>query len=266
MPDWETAEWSPTETSALPGYETAIDRVHQRLQSRERTPTLIGPEAANLSSDSFDAFSNALRDKDYVEMYGYHLYNFDEGTSMSETIPYLRKIPESYGNKPNLMTEYSGLSWMKTARLINNVVEEANAAGYVYRELMWAANSDQEGTDNAMITVESSGAYDTTPFYYVMKHFAKHVDEGYQRIDVTSEDESLSTTGYMNPAGDQLTLVVVNPFGWKNVDLSVETGSIEGVTAVQSIDGNFYQEMDAAVDEPLSLVQNSITTIVLDLS
>jgi glucuronoarabinoxylan endo-1,4-beta-xylanase len=264
-PDWETSEWRPTETSEYPGYATALDRVYQRLQSRENAPTLIGPEAANLSSSSFDAFASALRDKDYVGMYGYHLYNFDESTSISETEPFLRKIPESFDDKPNLMTEYSGMGWLKTAELINNVVVEADAAGYIYWELIWADN-DQGGADNAMITIDDAGEYERSPFYYVLKHFAKHVDEGDRRIEVRTEESSLSLSGYMNPSGDQLTLVVVNSFGQKNIDLSVENESIEGLTAVQSIEGSFFEEVSASAGEPIGLVQDSITTIVLDLS
>lgn len=244
---------------------TALDRVQQRLQSREHPPTLIGPEAANLSSDSFDAFAGELRNRDAVEMYAYHLYNFDESTSMSETEPFLRKIPESFDGKPNLMTEYSGMGWLKTAELINKVVVEATAAGYIYWELVWADN-DQGGADNAMIAIDDAGEYERSPFYYVLKHFAKHVDEGDRRIGVSSENEALSTSGYVSPSGEQLTLVIVNRFGQENIDPTVTTGDVERVTAYQSIEGDYYTELDASVGEPIGLVQNSVTTVVLDLS
>lgn len=265
-PDWETSEWRPTESSDYPGLQTAVERVHQEIQTRQTVPTLIGPESANLSSGSFDAFANALHDKDYVEMYGYHLYNFDENTSMPETEPYLQKIPQNFGNKPNIMTEYSGMSWLRTAELINKVVVEAHASGYIYWELMWAANSEQEGTSNAMITVGSPSGYETSPFYHVVKHFAKYVDEGHERIEVSSENQALSTSGYVNPAGDQLTLVIVNGVGQKDIDLNVPDASIENVTAIQSIEDNYYREIEASAGEPLGLVQNSVTTLVIDLS
>jgi O-glycosyl hydrolase len=260
-PDWETCEWRPTETSAYPGYATAIEHVHQKLQNRQEAPTLLGPEAANLGSGSFPAFAGAVQDKDYVGMYGYHLYNFNESTSIREAEEDLRQIPQDYGNKPNLMTEFSGLSWMKTARLINSVIVEAGAAGYVYWELMWAP-----GSDNAILTVDDAGNFEVSPFYHLLKHFAKHIDEGDQRISVSSEDESLSRSAYLNPSGDQVTLVLVNAFDQMEVDLSVAEGSVEGVTAYRSTEGNYYQKVSASADEPLGLPEASITTVVLDLS
>lgn len=265
-PDWETSEWRPTETDQFPGYETALDEVYQRLQSRSNAPTLIGPESANLGNsafgNTFGAFAEVLRDKGYVGMYGYHLYNFDENTSISETTPDLRMIPDNFGNKPNIMTEYSGMSWMQTARLINHVIVEANASGYIYWEMMW-----DENQSHAMVQVHQDGTYEITPFYYVVKHFAKHVDEGYRRIDVSSEDGALQVSGYVNPSGDQLTLVIINPFeGLKQMEIEVAHQSIQGMEAWQSTETEFFRSMGSlAPDEPINIPSRSITTIVVDV-
>jgi len=265
-PDWETSEWRPNETDQFPGYQTALDEVYQRLQSRSDAPVFIGPESANLGNsafgNTFGAFAEVLRDKEYVGMYGYHLYNFDENTSISETTPDLRMVGDDFGDKPNIMTEYSGMSWMRTARLINHVVVEADASGYIYWEMMW-----DENEPNAMVQVDQSGNYEITPFYYVIKHFAKHVDEGYRRIEVSSEDGALHVSGYVSPSGDQLTLVIVNPFdSTKEIAVEVADQSIRGLGGKQSTASEFYRDMGSlASDASFSIPSRSITTVVIDV-
>lgn len=264
-PDWETSEWRPTETSNFPGYEAGIDSVHQRLQGRQDPPTFIGPEAASLPG--FSDFAEVVRDKSYVDMYAYHVYNFNESTSVSEMSSQLADVPADYGDKPNIMTEYSGLSWLKTARLINSAVVDANAAGYIYWEMWWGG--DGQGAEQAMVRLDGNGGYETSPFYYVMKHFAKHVDEGYDRVTVSSEDEALELSGYRNPAGDELTLVLINSSSTveKTAEITVEgNGSVQSTTVVQSQSGAFYQEVeDVNIDEGVFLPPSSITTVVLEL-
>ncbi|MDZ7693286.1 MAG: glycoside hydrolase family 30 beta sandwich domain-containing protein [Balneolaceae bacterium] len=259
---WETCAWSATETSNLPGYATALDLVHQRLETMQNPPQIIGPESQDLQSGPFDSFADVLSNKEYVAMYGYHPYNFTNSTSIEETKSYLNNIKQFYDDKPNIMTEYSGMSWMKTAQFITNVLIEANATGYIYWELIW-----DENASNAMVKVDSSGDYELTPFYYVMKHFAKHVDKGYQRIGVESENSTLFVSGFSNPEQDQLTLVVVNPHSNKNdILLEVEGHSGSGIKAFLSQEGNFYQERSVgSADKPLSIPSNSITTVTLDL-
>ncbi len=160
------------------------------------------------------------------------------------------------------MTEYSGLSWIKTAQFISNVLVEADASGYVYWEMMWDENSE-----NAMVQVDSNGEYEVTPFYYVMKHFAKHVDKGYHRISVESENAALYVSGFSNPDQNQLTLIVVNPYSSKKtVQVQVTDQTVSSMQVYGSQIGDFYsQRSGISPGDVLNIPANSITTVVLDI-
>ncbi len=258
---WETSVWKATETSSYPGYETAIDMIHQQLQSMNNPPELIGPESQDLQDGPFDTFADVLSNKNYVPMYAYHPYNFNSSTSIDDTDSYLTKIRDFYNDKPNIMSEYSGMSWMKTAQFINNVLVKANTSAYIYWEMMWIENSQ-----NAMVQVDGEGNYELTPFYYVMKHFAKHIDKGYTRIGVESENQALYISAFSNPEQNQLTLIAVNPYSSrKNLQLEVSGQTISSGKAYISVEGDFYQEEDYSSDKPLYIPGNSIATAVLDI-
>lgn len=257
--DWETSEWRPTETSSYPGYETAIDSVYERIRVQNNPPAFIGPETA--TTGAMESYVSVLQDKEFVERYGYHLYDFSADTPIEETVTPLQNLSNFATGKPNIMTEYSRMGWFRTARLINTVVVEANASGYIYWKGTWSG-------DNAMITVDFDGNYEVQPFYYVLKHFAKHVNEGYDRIEVSTSTDRLDVSGYKNPAGDKLTLILINPISvQREVSIDVASGaSIQNMSVFQSQSGSFYEDRSAeATADALTLPPSSITTVSIEL-
>lgn len=269
-PDWETCEWRPNETSDYPGYEEAFDQVYQRIQNRSNMPMMIGPEAENIGPASWDFFTNIfsgysspLSDKDYLEAYAYHLYNFQGGPDEINH-DQLNMIRDDFGNKPNFMTEFSGSNydWLQTADAIHQTVTQANASAYIYWEMMW-----DESSDNAMIQVDGSGNYTIQNHYYTIKHFAKHIDEGYRRINVSVSDTNAQVSAYLNPAGDQITVVIVNNsqnnYG---INFDQRNYNITGTSGYQSIeDDSYYQDMGSVdLSQEFNVPGSSITTLVLD--
>ena len=195
---WTTCEWSATETSTLPGYNTAFDKVYEKIQGRPDRPVMIGPESPNTTS--YSNFVEALKNKSHIEMFAYHPYDINASTPASQIKAALQGI-SNYNTKPNIMTEYAdNLSWLNTAVFIHNTLVYANSSGYIYWKLVWA-QPGSGAEDAAMVSVDDSGNYQITPFYYVMKHYAKHVDSGYKRIDVVSGKENLSTTLILDTSG-----------------------------------------------------------------
>jgi O-glycosyl hydrolase len=160
------------------------------------------------------------------------------------------------------MTEYSNFSWLKTAQFIINNLNEANASGYLYWLMAWDAANTQ-----SMIGINSAGGYIVTPFYYVMKHFAKNVDKGYDRIDASISTSSINLSAFANPSGTRITVVIVNPLSSaSNVDLTVKNKTIKTVSAVQSVEGSFYKDLGSIpVDKYITLKPSSVTTIVIEL-
>jgi len=264
---WETCIWRPSETSEYPGYENAFDSVYKRLSKRTNPPKMIGPEAENIGQSSFGgntfgAFTDVLKDKPYLEMYCYHTYNFSSSTPMSETESLLSMIASGYGDRPNIMTEYSGMTWLKTAQFIIRNLNLANSSGYIYWDMVWG-----EDDDKAMIKINYSGDYTITPFYYMMKHFAKNVNAGDFRIDAGSNSISLDYSAFINNAGDKITLVIVNPgIIDLKVDLKVSGKTVTAISGVQSTDVAIYTDLGAiSVTNPVLLKAGSLSTFVISL-
>jgi glucuronoarabinoxylan endo-1,4-beta-xylanase len=262
-PGWTTCQWAGTETPTLPGYNIAFDKVNERIQTREDRPMMIGPESPN--TDSFSSFADALESKDHLGMYCYHPYNLNNGSTQSQIDQALSTI-KNYSDRPNIMTEFSdNLSWFNTATFINSTLTKGNSSGYIYWKMVWSTPS---GTDPeaAMISINQSGNYTITPYYYLMKHFSKDINAGDKRVEVVSENTALSVSGFINEEGSQLTLVVINTGSTSStIDLAIKDHSISTIEAVQSKVGSYYQDVDVDIDEGLLFPSQSITTITLGI-
>ena len=223
---------------------------------------MIGPESENIPA--FFNFAPVVKDKGYCPIYAYHPYNFNAGTDISQTTAQLGEMHRRFGDKPGIMTEYAAMPWFKTARFIHQAMKYAHASGYIYWELVWG---DANTKDKAMIYIDGAGNYTVSPFYYVIKHFAKYVDAGHIRVEVTSSTPALEVTGYMHPDRQQLTLVIVNPEA-RAFDYAVEvTGEeVKGMEGYQSVEGNFFKPLGSTpADGTVKIPASSITTMVLAL-
>jgi O-glycosyl hydrolase len=267
-PDWETCEWRGTETTDFAGYVNAFDAVWNKISARANPPEMVGPEAENigystkLGGNTFAVYSDPVRNKAYLAAYSYHTYNFSASTLIDATKPDLNMIRDNYGNKPCIMTEYSGFSWLNTAWFIIQNVNEANASGYLYWLMAWDVGNDQ-----SMIRLRVDGSYSLSPFYYMMKHFSKNVDRGYDRIKASVNNTSVKLSAFENPAGDKITLVIVNPVSIaSDLDFSVAGKTVKSVTAVQSVEGDFYKDLGSLTPTGyITLKPMSVTTVVLGI-
>lgn len=260
--DWETCEWRPAETEEFPSYEIAFNMVAENLNKLENPPIMVGPESANLSFEGFDAFALELQDNPNLDIYGYHPYNFNNDTPLSDMKALLSQMGQNFSDKPNMMTEYDGLDWMKTAQFINLTMREANTAAYIYWKLVWDAESEE-----SMIMIDDSGNYELTKFYYLMKHYAKFVDEGYLRVDVSSDNSELDQVAFLSPDGDLLTVISVNPTTSDiAVEYSVSGREVGSGMAYQSLEEDPYRVIDGFNNDIFSLKSQSVTTVVLELN
>lgn len=167
------------------------------------------------------------------------------------------------------MTEFSDniTDWFSTALFIHNSLVYANTSGYIYWKLAW--NTPSSGEDNAMISMSSASptaTYKVTPYYYLIKHFSKHVDAGYHRVEVSSSNTLLFSTAFISPDNKKITIVTINN-GSESVKVNFEaTGkTITGISATQSKGTSFYQPAEVALStKSMSLPAKSITTVVLN--
>jgi glucuronoarabinoxylan endo-1,4-beta-xylanase len=265
-PDWETCEWRPTETNDFPGFVNAFDAVYNKISTRTNPPKMLGPEAENigysskLGGNTFALFSDPVKDKPQLAAYAYHTYNFPASTPISQTRADLNMIRDDYGNKPCIMTEYSNFTWLNTAWFIIQNLNEANASGYLYWLMAW---------DNAnalsMIRITNNGSYSVTPFYYVMKHFAKEIDRGYVRIRILTPDTPMSA--FIDPSGTKITVVAVNPSALEvNFDFEVLGKTVKSIRAVQTdAVANYKETAPVGTHKYIVLKPKSVTTVVLEI-
>jgi O-glycosyl hydrolase len=160
------------------------------------------------------------------------------------------------------MTEYSNFTWLNTAWFIIQNLNEANAAGYLYWLMAW-----DDGNADSMIKLSSSGSYSLTPFYYVMKHFAKEIDRGYVRIKGFSGIPSMPMSAFIDPAGKKITVVVVNPNSDPaNYAFEVPGKTVKSIRAVQTdAVSNYTETALVSSDKYIILKPKSVTTVVLEI-
>ena len=263
-PGWTTCEWSATETSSLPGYNIAIDKVYEKIQGRPDRPVMIGPESPNTTS--YSSFAEALKDKPHVGMFGYHPYDINSNTPASQIKTSLQAVG-NYKTKPNIMTEYSdNLTWFNTALFIHNALVYANSSGYIYWKLVWAQPASGV-VDAAMVSVNENGSYAITPFYHVMKHYAKNIDAGYKRIEVSSSKQNLNITGFINVSKTQITLVIINS-GTSAEDVAFEVSgkTIGTITIDQSKEGDFFKRLEqTSAGDAIVIPAKSLSTVVITI-
>lgn len=270
-PSWSTCEWRPTETDEFPGYDKGLDSVYHAIKDRAFVPKIIGPETENIGTavwdntiNTFTSMTTPVANKPYLHAYAYHLYNY-AGSPNNVGPAGLNTIRDNFNDKPNFMTEFSSESfdWLQTADAIHQTVVEANASAYIYWELMWEAASK-----NALLKIDdTTGNYSIGDHYYALKHYAKHVDKGYQRIAVAGGNSLTKISGYLNPARKEITLVALNNnVNSQGVNLNLGSHVVTEATAYQSVAGNFYQSLGAVNTAQLqTLPAKSITTFVITL-
>lgn len=264
-PGWTTCGWRPEESSDYPSYAKGLDAVYEKIKNRSRVPMLIGPETENIgdalwnnTQNTFGSMAESVKNKNYLAGYAYHLYNY--GSPASINTGYLNLIKNQYSDKPAFMTEFSSgnFDWLQTAHMIQLNLMEANAAAYVYWDMMWDENSEV-----AMITVDNNGEYTVLPYYYTIKHFAKHIDKGYSRIEVSGSNSQVKITGFKNADGTKYSFVLTNNTAAEQaVTLEVPRDwNIIHEEAFQSVEDNYYYELTDIDIGELNLPAKSITTL-----
>jgi O-glycosyl hydrolase len=266
--NWTTCKWSITETSVLPGYNTALNKVYDKIKNRTHVPLLIGPESQNIQT--YSPFVSVLKDNPNCAIFAWHPYNINSTTSAASITAALNNVA-SLSTKPNMMTEFSdNLSWFNTALFIQESLIHANTSAYIYWKLMWATPAS--GEDAAMISTGSSptSPYHVTPYYHLIKHFSKNIDAGYHRVETTTATtpaSNLITSAFVNADNTKVTIIVINNGTTASkVHFVAEGKTATGIRVVQSKEGSYYASVTTTFPKKsINLPAKTITTVVLDI-
>ncbi len=263
---WTSCQWATVETTSLPDYNVAFNKVYDKIKTRTFVPLMAGPESQDIPH--FITFANDLASNANCGLYAYHPYDVSSSTLSSAITASLQSVG-NFSSKPNIMTEFSdNLDWFNTALFIQNVLLYANSSGYIYWKLTW--NTPTSGTDAAMISMaspNSTASYTVTPYYYLIKHFSKYVDAGDHRVNASSTGSDLVTTAFINVANNQLTVIAVNNGAQTKVNFAATGKIVNTMSAYQSVSGSSYYQ-SVAITSPtqtITLPAESITTIVLGI-
>jgi glucuronoarabinoxylan endo-1,4-beta-xylanase len=267
-PGWTTCQWSNVETSTLPDYNIAFNKVYDKIKTRTKVPIMAGPESAN--TQAFASFAPNLANNPNCGIYAYHPYDISGSTSASTIISSLQSVG-NFSTKPNLMTEFSDnkFDWFNTALFIQSTLLYANTSGYIYWKLSWGPPSagDEDVAMISMASANSTSAYTITPYFYLIKHFSKNIDYGYHRVDASSSNASLITTAFISPDNSKMTIVVVNnDSSQAKVYFNATGKTVNSMSATQSISGTYYQSVTiTSPTKSILLPAKSITTVVLSI-
>jgi hypothetical protein len=118
-----------------------------------------------------------------------------------------------YGQKPIYMTEYSHMpdfnDAIRSAWHIHNAMVYEKVNAYIYWSL-WGAPRGDDINDGAILLPNNTD-YVIRPTYYAVKHYSWFTGANWYRINATpSPSANLRITAFKNPAGNKLTIVIVN--------------------------------------------------------
>ncbi len=263
-------ETVPATTSGSASYRLALQAVYNRIRNESKKPQFIAVDAETHSA--FTTTAPTVSALSYVNHLGFHNYGTND----------FAVVKADYNGKRGWMTEWGkdastadpiGIkeSWMILATNIHQSLVEADASAYLAWRMVHGNNTGQVW---AMIGVENKH-YQVQNSFYVMKHFAKEISSGHQRFEVTKAagtNASIRVSGYIHPAGNQVTLIVLNTGGTDDtISLRFRGLAVSTAKAFRTrqfdIAGFPYRDMGTVnLANNQTISKNSITTYVIDLA
>ena len=261
-------ETVPATASGSASYRLALEAVYNRIKNEAKRPQLIAVDAETHSA--FNSIAPTVSGLSYVNHLGFHNYGTNDFAG----------VEARYNGKTGWMTEWGkdgttadpGIleNWLLLAANIHETLVGADASAYLAWRMVHGNNTGQVW---AMIGVEN-GQYQVQNSFYAVKHYAKHISRGHQRIEVTNSgtNANVRASGYINPAGNKLTLIVLNTGGTDDVISlrfpGLPVASATGFRTRQFDIGGFpYQSLGTVnVANDYALIKNSITTFVITLA
>jgi glucuronoarabinoxylan endo-1,4-beta-xylanase len=261
---WTTCEWANVESTSLPDYHIAFNKVYDKIKNRTNPPAMMGPESQDVPT--FVSFAQKLKDNPNCAVMAYHPYNINTSSPSTTVVSSLQSVG-AFNTKPNIMTEFSdNLNWFNTALFIHRSMVHANSSGFIYWKLSWSTPTT--GEDAGMVSVTFNGTHTVTKYFHLIKHFSKNIDAGYDRIETTSPNGSLLTSAFMSPDGKKITLIIINSGSASDAPLVTVAGkTIASLSAVQSKEGSYYKTLTVdSADDTIQVPAQSITTVVININ
>jgi len=201
---------------SYPGFAEAQAATVSALDGLAMPPKILAPETADFSKVG-DYVS--VLDASSFDALAHHLYNVDpENVDLTE-LNALGALSAD-ASKPIFQTEMQS-DGLGTAMLIYYATVVEGASTYLQTTLTSSATGPATNPD-ALVFLSSTDFKLLDP-YYAMQHFALHTDPGWTRVDVSSSESALLSSGWISPKGDALTVILVNG-GNTDLDTQLDLG------------------------------------------
>ncbi len=277
IPTYEGCYFSPTETSAFPGYDKALSTVRAALTSVPDTPKIVGPELESLGSNVLDTYVTDTTRGMFDDL-AHHLYSNNYWKTPDSYLTQMTDANATAKGLPLFETEFDTQNdggtggGFETAWVMHNSLAVEGVSMFLYWSLIWP------GTSGGLIVVNGTTrpTYTLRGQYYAMRHYARYTDPGYVRVDVSSTQSNVRVSAYLAPDNSQLTLVLLNvgtndapvkldslsDFSWSHTEAYQSTfatgdaGTSEYWKALDGFDMN----------QQFTLPSRSVLTVVLNSS
>lgn len=235
---WSSCLIDPAESlTAHAGYGQALAAVSDAIADLSPKPTLIGPEVSGIGSSRVENYLQAMSTEgtlDRLDGVAHHLYNGGDSTAPGTFNFAMSSVSSDAGGKPIFQTEFgpSPANMFDTAWLINNAVTVEGVTAYLHWDLIWGESASSQSPSGLISIETTSQANWQTPkgfkindSYYAVRHFAKWIDVGWQRIAATPSVASvIHAAAFASPDGLNETIVLLNSDSGEHA-VTVDTGT-----------------------------------------
>jgi glucuronoarabinoxylan endo-1,4-beta-xylanase len=220
---WSSCLIDATEDLAVhAGYGPALDAVATAIADLSPPPTLIGPEVSGIGGTKVEDYLSALDAAGDLNQLGgvaHHLYNGGTGSLPTSFNGGMNVLAGLAGDKPLFQTEFSPspANMFNTAWLIHNAVTVEGVTAYLHWDLIWGESASSTNP-SGLVSIESGSpaqwqtpkGYKINDAYYAVRHFAKWIDVGWQRVGATPTSTVVRASAFASPDGQSATLVLLN--------------------------------------------------------
>jgi glucuronoarabinoxylan endo-1,4-beta-xylanase len=273
-PAWEGCKFEPSETADYPGFDRALEAVHDAIArvSLPRRPLLLAPEVLGIHWGVLQKYLAALN-QSLVDGVAHHLYEkgpdgiWDWRAPGPDSFADPMRAAAAATRKPLYQTEFQtdddrGIDGgLETAWLIHLSLVDEGVVAFLYWNLVW--------TDQGGLVSINRGRYQIRDQYYAVKHYARFTDPGDVRVGARSSAPAIRASAFVSPAGDRLTIVVLNT-GAVSAELRIEPGGFSFARAAGYLTifrpgaSEVWKQLGALdLGRTLALPSRSIATFVL---
>jgi glucuronoarabinoxylan endo-1,4-beta-xylanase len=260
------------------GYGPALDAVATAIADLSPRPTLIGPEISGIAGTKLEDYLAALQAGGEIDELGgvaHHLYNGGSSSSPPSFNNGMSAAAFNAGGKPLFQTEFgpSPADMFNTAWLIHNAVTVEGVTAYLHWDLIWG-ESALSTNPSGLVSIETRPqaqwqtpkGYKINDTYYALRHFAKWIDVGWQRVGASAASGVIRASAFSSPDGQSLTLVLLNTDVLEHT-VTVDAGGFAyGTSAIYRTSGTDERTAPLGALPPTNLIDmpaRSLATVTL---